>query len=355
MSAKKQAQTMQQGKPSAERHAPPSLPQAQGRWGVSFALAVLMHALLFIGLFFVFQWNRESEEVVYAELWAPSQLPQGAPVTAAPVEQKPEQEQEQEQEPQPQPEEKAPQEPPEEEQTPPPEPQAPQEQAAPPPSEQVQEREQAQPDEEAIRLAEEKQREEEKRLEEQRRLEEQQRLEEQRKLEEQRLEEERKLEEQKRLEEQQRLEEQKRLEAEQKAREERRRAQAKALAQRLQQEQMKQLEASSKDNVAGVMASGGRISAQYTARIIGCIRPNIIFTVPPNTHRGQYIARYQVSLAPDGQQKGAPKQLKSSGLPAFDLAVERAIELCNPFPLPPSGRAYDTIQLTFDPVDSNNR
>ena len=180
-------------------------------------------------------------------------------------------------------------------------------------------------------------------------------MEEQRKLEEQRLEEERKLEEQKRLEEQQRLEEQKRLEAEQKAREERRRAQAKALAQRLQQEQMKQLEASSKDNVAGVMASGGRISAQYTARIIGCIRPNIIFTVPPNTHRGQYIARYQVSLAPDGQQKGAPKQLKSSGLPAFDLAVESAIELCNPFPLPPSGRAYDTIQLTFDPVDSNNR
>ena len=123
----------------------------------------------------------------------------------------------------------------------------------------------------------------------------------------------------------------------------------------LQQEQMKQLEASSQSNVAGVMVSGGRISAQYTAQIIGCIRPNIVFTVPPNTRRGQYVARYEVALNPNGEQKGAPRQLKTSGLPAFDLAVERAIEQCNPFPLPPSGRAYETIQLTFDPVDSNNR
>ncbi len=303
---------------SSQSHRP--VIRQKDNWGVSFALAVVVHCMLFVGLFVVFQWNRESDEVVYAELWAPTQLPKGAPVTAKPVaEEKPAETQEEpeptpapepEQKPEPQPEET------------PPAPQPP-EKAAPPLQEETEKRVEETPEDVIRQQDEEKKREEQK-----------------------------KLEEQKRLEEQQRLEEEKRLEAERQARV---REQAKQLARRLQQEQMKQLEASSQSNVAGVMASGGRISAQYTAQIIGCIRPNIIFTVPPNTRRGQYVARYEVALNPNGEQKGAPRQLKTSGLPAFDLAVERAIEQCNPFPLPPSGRAYETIQLTFDPVDSNNR
>lgn len=48
--------------------------QGNEQWGISFVLAVSVHALLFVGLFVVFQWNRVSDEVVYAELWAPAQI-----------------------------------------------------------------------------------------------------------------------------------------------------------------------------------------------------------------------------------------------------------------------------------------
>ena len=56
-------------------------PQQPNHWGLPFVLALFMHAILFIGLFFVFQWNTESTDVVYAELWSPSQMANVTPVT----------------------------------------------------------------------------------------------------------------------------------------------------------------------------------------------------------------------------------------------------------------------------------
>lgn len=293
-------------------------PQQPNHWGLPFVLALFMHAILFIGLFFVFQWNTESTDVVYAELWSPSQMANVTPVTPPKEVQKTE--------------------PPKEEQEPEPEP----EPAPPPPPAKVEKPVEQTPDENVIR----QQEEEKKKLEEQKKLLEQRQLEEQKRLQ----------EEQRRLEEQKKLEEEKRLAEEKKRQEEaqqRRREQARRLAQQMQREQLKELQASSQQNVAGVtVQAGGPQSALYSSRIIACIRPNIAFAVAPNMKAGQYKAVYEVHLLNDGRQAGAPRLLKASGLPAFDQAVERAIRACNPFPNHPTGNPPRTIQLTFDPVDS---
>ena len=139
---------MTEKKPTREKALPTQPQQShrpvvrkQDNWGVSFALAVIVHCMLFVGLFVVFQWNRESDEVVYAELWAPSELPKGAPVTAPPLPEEKPAEQETEPEPQPEPA-------PEPEQKPEPQPeeppqeteQQPPENAAPPLQEETRER-----------------------------------------------------------------------------------------------------------------------------------------------------------------------------------------------------------------------
>ena len=285
-------------------------------------LAVCVHAILFVGLFVVFQWNTESDDVVYAELWAPSQMSNVSQI--APETPKEPEEEKAEPEPKPEPEEE--QKEPEPKPEPKPEPQ--------PEPQKAQEQEVEQPDQDVIR----QQEEEKKKLEEQKKL-----------LEQQRLEEQRKAEEQKRLEEEKRAaEEKQRQEAQQ-----RRREQARKLAQQMRSEQLKDLQASSRQNVAGVtVQAGGPQSAFYSSRIIACIRPNIAFAVPPNTKAGRYRAVYEVRLSGNGQPEGAPRLVRASGLPGFDRAVERAIQACNPFPNHPTGTPPRTIQLTFDPVDN---
>jgi len=98
-------------------------------------------------------------------------------------------------------------------------------------------------------------------------------------------------------------------------------------------------------------AAGG-MSASYRGQVIGCIRPNIVFSVPENVQSKQYVAEFEVQLLPTGEQAGAPKLLKASGLAAYDQAVERAIRRCDPFPRPKEGALPRTVRLTFDPVDT---
>ena len=98
-------------------------------------------------------------------------------------------------------------------------------------------------------------------------------------------------------------------------------------------------------------SAGAGLSNAYSAQVRGCIRPHIIFDVPTGTQAGQYVARFEVTLLPTGEQAGAPRLLKSSGLPAYDVAVERAIRRCDPFPMPKEGRVPSPLPLIFDPVD----
>ena len=272
-----------------------------GSWSLSFVLAVLMHAGLFFGLFVVFQWNTQSEEVVYAELWNPA----AEPAKPSPKVEEPKQV---EPEPEPQPEPPAP-------------PKA--EEPAPVPEDVIR-----QQDEEARKKKE--------------------------------LEEKKKLEEQKRLEEEKRkrLEEEKRKKREQerirKEKEKKRQEMARQLAQQMQQDEMKRIDETSKDNAAGRMAGnlGNSQTALYNERVVACVRKNLIFNVAPDMKPGQYKSEYEVELMPDGKQVGAPKLIRGSSLPSFDKAVETAIRACDPFPTNPAGNTPKTIRLSFDPVES---
>jgi colicin import membrane protein len=126
-------------------------------------------------------------------------------------------------------------------------------------------------------------------------------------------------------------------------------------AEKRRQEELQRIAAAAgSPSPSGGAATGaaGGMSASYRGQVIGCIRPNIVFSVPENVQPKQYVAEFEVQLLPTGEQAGAPKLLKPSGLPAYDQAVERAIRRCDPFPRPKEGALPRTVRLTFDPVDT---
>ena len=98
-------------------------------------------------------------------------------------------------------------------------------------------------------------------------------------------------------------------------------------------------------------AGAGR-SDRYTAQIVSCIRPHIIFNVPESVAPQQYIAVFEVMLLPTGEQTGAPRLIRASGLAPYDQAVERAIRRCDPFPPPKEGTMPRSVRLSFDPVET---
>jgi colicin import membrane protein len=101
----------------------------------------------------------------------------------------------------------------------------------------------------------------------------------------------------------------------------------------------------------GGSAAGGTSDA-YQGQVVGCVRPHIVFNVPDGVRPKQYVAEFEVQLLPTGEQAGAPKLLKASGLAAYDQAVERAIRRCDPFPRPKEGAMPRSLRLLFDPVDT---
>ena len=104
--------SIKKNKSAAQKQNNDSRPQTNRQpagWGLPFVLALFMHAILFVGLFFVFQWNTESTDVVYAELWSPAQMSSATPapkeeVKTEPVKAEPQKEPEEKPEPQEKPE-----------------------------------------------------------------------------------------------------------------------------------------------------------------------------------------------------------------------------------------------------------
>jgi colicin import membrane protein len=85
-------------------------------------------------------------------------------------------------------------------------------------------------------------------------------------------------------------------------------------------------------------------SASYAGRVRARILPNIIFTdlVPRRA-----VAEVQVDVAPDGKITGR-KLRKSSGVPAWDDAVLRAIDKTETLPLDVDGRVQPSMLIEFD-------
>lgn len=102
--------------------------------------------------------------------------------------------------------------------------------------------------------------------------------------------------------------------------------------------------------VAGTTASGVRgTDGGYSALVIGCIRPHLVFVVPEGTSPNVY-ADFRVELLPDGSV-AAVRLVRPSGLAGYDTAAERAIRRCDPVPRRRDGTLDRTIDIRMYPVE----
>jgi len=88
-------------------------------------------------------------------------------------------------------------------------------------------------------------------------------------------------------------------------------------------------------------------SATYAGRIKARIKPNIVFG---DTVAGNPLATVEVKLAPDGTIIGK-RLVKSSGIPAWDDAVLRAIDKTEVLPRDVDGRVWPSFEIDFRPRD----
>jgi colicin import membrane protein len=91
------------------------------------------------------------------------------------------------------------------------------------------------------------------------------------------------------------------------------------------------------------------VIGEFTEKIKAKIRGNLIKTLCGD---GNLELRYDISLLPTGELSGAPKLVRSSGIPACDDAVERAIMVSEPFSLPEDAAAkaqFKNLKLKFKP------
>jgi len=275
----------------------------------SGVLAVIVHVLFIVMLVFGIRWQQRAPEPMVVELWREIPASKPEPV-ARPVEPTPPP-------PAPKPEPK------------PPEPPKPvvQPKPAPPKAE--------------IDLKEEKQR----KLREQREAEEQRRQEVLRNREEARKEaetrqreEQQRQEELKKQEEARRKEEEKRLEEARRADELRMEKEAEARRVAILDEQQKlaqEVKARAEEDarkraLAEAAAAKQKQLAQFMEQIKRRVRSKV--NLPPGIN-GNPEAVYSVTLLPGGEVLDV-KLVKSSGVPAYDAAVERAIHAADPLPVP---------------------
>jgi len=123
----------------------------------------------------------------------------------------------------------------------------------------------------------------------------------------------------------------------------------KALDQQRQERQLRELLAAQKADAAR-KASAARASAlgEYIGRIQAKVRGNWIL---PQDLQGNPEAIFLVIQLPTGEVLST-RLLKSSGNPAYDNAVERAILKSSPLPLPSDRSLFDReLKLTFRPRD----
>lgn len=99
---------------------------------------------------------------------------------------------------------------------------------------------------------------------------------------------------------------------------------------------------------AQTAAARSRADADYTARIVGKIRGRIPVSALPS---GNPVARFAVSQLPNGEVLQV-QRLQSSGFPAYDEVIERAIRASSPLPRPSMGEVPHDLTLTFCPDET---
>lgn len=122
---------------------------------------------------------------------------------------------------------------------------------------------------------------------------------------------------------------------------------ADALLQQQRSDNLKRLTGQLAGTGDAVKSTGNnRVDPGYAGRIAAKIKSNMVYVGTDNGPDNP-TADFVISLFPDGSLKGAPRKTKSSGVPAFDDAVERAITKSAPYPADKSGNVPSTIPLTY--------
>ncbi|HQN64633.1 MAG TPA: cell envelope integrity protein TolA [Methylophilus sp.] len=109
-------------------------------------------------------------------------------------------------------------------------------------------------------------------------------------------------------------------------------------------------ESTAHENAAKASANASVIG-EYTDKIKAKIRGNVNKTLCGD---GNPELRFEIALLPTGELSGTPKLVKSSGSPACDEAVERAIIASEPLPVPSDASLFAQFRntrLKFRPND----
>ena len=305
------------------------IPAEPGR-GRALALAVLVHFLLLIFLWFGVSWQSDTPTEVEAEIWSPvarDAAPPPPPV-AKPIQEPPK---------------------PVAAITPPTppapivQPEPAQQKLAEPDIALEKEKKRKQEKEDAERLKKEK-------LAEKKALEEEQKNEKKKQAE---LEKTKRAEDKKQKEEAAAEEKKKLAEEQQRKQEEAAAAEQRA---RKRREEIQRLNQMAGDGGAGdaEKSQGPRGDNSYARKVAGLIKSHTI--LPQNDIAGNPAVEFLIELQPDGGLRSEPKMTKSSGIAAFDQAVKRAIEKSTPFPSDPStGKVPASINITHRLKDSDTR
>ena len=295
--------------------------------GPGLVIALAIHVLLVIALAIGVNWRSSEPAAVEAVLWAA--VPQVAAPKAAEPEPKPEPQPEPEPKPKPEPE-------------PPPPPPPPKVTAPPRPSVDAQ-------------IAIEKAKREAERREQQREEAERKKKELAKKQAEEKAEKERLAKEEA---ERERIEKAKAEEARKLA--EKKKQEAEARRKKEEAEQAARLAKQREANLDRIRAMAGASgdpsstgsaqhsagpSAGYAGRIVARVRPNIVFT---DSISGNPEAEVRITLSPDGRIL-SQRLTKSSGVKAWDDAVQRAIDRTEVLPKDTDGRVPSSMVLSFRP------
>jgi len=291
----------------------PRLPRSEQNTPAAFLLALSMHALLVGALWISVQWRTEPAGAVVVELWGSAPVPAPEPIAVPPPAPLPAPPKVEPRAEQPKPDI------------------AFKEEKKPPPDTTKIEAEKQRAAEEARRVkAEQQQRERELELKKQREFE----------LKKQELEQKKQRE----------LEQKKQAEATRAA--EQKRDDERRVALRKSEETRVLAQAgggTAAGNSGGTPGSGGRGDAGYGSMLAALIKPRIVFAVPDGTASSTY-ADFDVDLLPTGEILRV-RLVRSSGLPGYDAAVERAIRRTDPFPRKADGTVDRTVALRFFPVE----
>jgi len=122
---------------------------------------------------------------------------------------------------------------------------------------------------------------------------------------------------------------------------------ADALAQKQREDNLKRLTSQIAGTGDAVKSTGNnRVDPSYAGKIAAKIKSNMVYVGSENGTDNPTVD-FRIDLFPDGSLRGVPHKTKSSGVVAFDDAVERAITKSAPYPADKSGNVPSTIPLTY--------